>query len=287
MTSLKPLRSVLYMPGSNERALEKAKTIPADALILDLEDAVSPDAKDAARELVCAAVASGAYGKRILTIRVNGLDSQWYAADIAAAVAAKPAAIVVPKVNTADEVRQIEASLDAAGAGPEIAIWAMIESPSAILNVAEIAAVTPRLTTLIMGTNDLIAELRGRLTRGREALLPSLSIAVIGARAAGKAIVDGVFMDVKDETGLTEECEQGRTLGFDGKTLIHPGQVEVTNAAFAPSDADIEHARAVIAAFEQARGEGKGVATVNGKLIENLHVAEAQRALAFAEAIAQ
>jgi citrate lyase subunit beta/citryl-CoA lyase len=284
---LRPLRSVLYMPGSNERALEKAKTIPADALILDLEDAVAPDAKDSARALVCAAVASGAYGGKIVTIRVNGLDSAWHADDVKAAVAAGPAAIVVPKVNSAEEVRAIEASLDAAGAGPQVAIWAMIESPAAVLHVQEIAAASSRLTTLIMGTNDLIKEMRGLLTPGRPALLTPLSMALLGARAAGVAIIDGVFMDVKDTAGLIAECEQGKVMGFDGKTLIHPGQVEPTNEVFSPSAAEIEHAGAVIAAFDEAVAAGKGVATLNGKLIENLHVDEARRVLAFAQALAQ
>ena len=287
MADLRPLRSVLYMPGSNERALEKAKTIPADALILDLEDAVAPDAKQTARELVCAAVSSGAYGEKILTIRVNGLDSVWHAEDVTAAVAAGPAAIVVPKVNSADEVRQIETSLDAAGAGGEIAIWAMIESPAAVLHVEEIASASERLTTLIMGTNDLIKEMHGLLTPGRLALLTPLSIALLGARAAGVAIVDGVFMDVTDTEGLIAECEQGKVMGFDGKTLIHPGQVEPTNVVFSPSEAEIEHARAVIAAFDEAVDAGKGVATLNGKLIENLHVDEARRVLAFAQAVSR
>ena len=281
---MKPIRSVLYMPGSNERALEKAKGIPADALILDLEDAVAPDTKDAARALVVAAVDS--YPDKIVTIRANGLGSQWHADDVAAIATSGAAAIVVPKVNSADEVHVIEAELVAAGAPDELEIWAMIESPRAVLDAAEIAASSPRLTVLVMGTNDLISEIRGAITPGRPALLPSLSLAVLGARAAGKSIVDGVYMDVKDEAGLTEECVQGRTLGFDGKTLIHPGQVVPTNTVFAPGEKDVEHARAVIEAFKAARAEGKGVATVNGKLIENLHVADAERVLAYAEVIA-
>jgi citrate lyase subunit beta/citryl-CoA lyase len=284
VSTVKPIRSVLYMPGSNERALEKAKGIPADALILDLEDAVAPDTKDAARALVVAAVDS--YPDKIVTIRANGLGSQWHADDVAAIATSGAAAIVVPKVNSADEVHVIEAELVAAGAPDELEIWAMIESPRAVLDAAEIAASSPRLTVLVMGTNDLISEIRGAITPGRPALLPSLSLAVLGARAAGKSIVDGVYMDVKDEAGLTEECVQGRTLGFDGKTLIHPGQVVPTNTVFAPGEKDVEHARAVIEAFKAARAEGKGVATVNGKLIENLHVADAERVLAYAEVIA-
>ncbi|HEY3736752.1 MAG TPA: CoA ester lyase [Jatrophihabitans sp.] len=282
--SLKPHRSVLYMPGSNERALEKAKGLPADALILDLEDAVSPDAKDDARRNVCTAVTGGAYGKKILTIRVNGLGTQWHDEDVRAAAVAKPAAIVVPKVNSAEEVRQIEAALDAAG-GTDVAIWAMIETPIAVLDAYEIASSTPRLTTFIMGTNDLIKEIRGRITPDRIAVIPSLAHAIIAARAAGKLVIDGVYNDVKDELGFVAECRQGRILGFDGKTLIHPGQVEPANEVFAPSPEEIEHALAVIAAFDAAKAEGKGVATVNGKLIENLHVEEARRAIAFTEAI--
>ena len=285
MTSLRPLRSVLYMPGSNSRALEKAKTIPADALILDLEDAVAPEAKAAAREQVCDAARSGDYGERIVTIRVNGLGTEWHGADLAAAAAARPAAVVVPKVSSAAEVLQIETALVAAGAAADLAIWAMIETPAAILSVADIASATDRLTTFVMGTNDLLSELRALNERGRPALVGALAQCVLAARAYGKIILDGVFNDVTDEAGFAAECRQGRALGFDGKTLIHPGQVEPCNAAYAPSQHDIEHARTVIAAFEESLREGKGVATVNGKLIENLHVNDARRVLAFADAI--
>jgi citrate lyase subunit beta/citryl-CoA lyase len=273
------------MPGSNARALEKAKTLPVDGLILDLEDAVAPEAKAAAREQVCDAARSGEYGERVVTIRVNGLDTEWHDADVAAAAAAAPTAIVVPKVNSAAEVQQIEKSLVAAGADPSVAIWAMIETPTAILQVAEIAAATDRLTTFIMGTNDLLSELRALHTPDRLALVHSLAQCVLSARAHGRTILDGVYNDVKDDDGFLAECRQGRVLGFDGKTLIHPGQVAPCNAAFAPSEQDIEHARAVIEAFEASLREGKGVATVNGKLIENLHVADAKRVLAFADAI--
>ena len=282
---MRPLRSVLYMPGSNTRALEKAKTIPADALILDLEDAVAPDAKAAAREQVCDAVRSGEYGRRVVTIRVNGLGTEWHDADLAAAASAGPAAVVVPKVNSAAEVRQIETALAAAGAPANLAIWAMIETPAAILSVADIAAATDRLTTFVMGTNDLLSELRALHEPGRPALVGALSQCLLAARANGKTILDGVYNDVHDDAGFAAECRQGRALGFDGKTLIHPGQVEPCNAAFAPSEHDVEHARAVIAAFDESLREGKGVATVNGKLIENLHVNDARRVLAFAEAI--
>jgi citrate lyase subunit beta / citryl-CoA lyase len=280
-----PLRSVLYMPGSNARALEKAKTIPADGLILDLEDAVAPEAKATAREQVCAAAASGEYGNRVVTVRVNGLDTEWHADDVAAAAAARPAAVVVPKVNSAEDVLRVEHSLAAAGAPEEVAIWAMIETPAAILRAAEIAAATPRLTTFVMGTNDLLSELRALHTPERTSLVHALAQCVLAARAHGKTILDGVYNDVKDDAGFAAECRQGRVLGFDGKTLIHPGQVEPCNAAFAPSEQDIEHAHAVIAAFEESLREGRGVATLNGKLIENLHVSDARRVLDLAAAV--
>jgi citrate lyase subunit beta/citryl-CoA lyase len=273
------------MPGSNARALEKAKAIPADGLILDLEDAVAPDAKAQAREQVCEAAKSGEYGKRVVAIRVNGLDTEWHDADVAAAAAARPAAIVVPKVNSAQDVLRVESALMTANADESTAIWAMIETPAAILQIEEIASATPRLTTFVMGTNDLLSELRAQYTPERTSLVHALAQCVLAARAHGKTILDGVYNDVKDDAGFAAECRQGRVLGFDGKTLIHPSQVEPCNAAFAPSEKDIEHARAVIDAFEQSLREGKGVATVNGKLIENLHVADARRVLAFREAI--
>jgi citrate lyase subunit beta/citryl-CoA lyase len=268
------------MPGSNARALEKAKTLPADALILDLEDAVAPDAKATAREQVCDAARSGQYGARIVTIRVNGLDTDWHADDLAAAAAARPAAVVVPKVGSAAEVHRIEQGLDAAGAGTDVAIWAMVETPEAILRVAEIASSTPRLTTLVMGTNDLLSELRALNAPHRPALVTALSQCVLAARAYGKTILDGVYNDVTDAGGFEAECRQGRVLGFDGKTLIHPGQVEPCNRAFTPSEEDVTHARRVIEAFEASLREGRGVATVDGRLIENLHVADARRVLA-------
>lgn len=280
--ALRPHRSVLYMPGSNSRALEKAKTLDADALILDLEDAVAPDAKATAREQVCAAARSGEYGTRVVTIRTNGLDTQWHADDIAAAGAAGPDAVVVPKVNSAADVRRIEDGLR--GAPEDVKIWAMIETPAAVLRVAEIAAASDRLTTLVMGTNDLLSELHALHTPGRPSLLTALSRCVLAARAHGKLILDGVYNDVTDTDGFVAECRQGRDFGFDGKTLIHPGQLAPCNEAFSPSAEDVAHARAVIEAFDASLREGRGVATVNGKLIENLHVADARRVLALAEA---
>ncbi|GAB3877584.1 HpcH/HpaI aldolase/citrate lyase family protein [Terrabacter terrigena] len=282
----RPRRSVLYMPSSNERALEKAKTLPVDALILDLEDAVAPDAKESARENACAAARSGEYGRREVTIRVNGLGSQWHDDDLAAAAAAGPDAIVVPKVSSADEVRGLVAAMEAAGAPDHTRLWAMVETPVAVLHAEEIARASGRLACLVLGTNDLYKELGATFAPGRAAIATSLQLALLAARAAGIAVVDGVFNDVKDTEGFLAEARQGRELGFDGKTLIHPGQVEPANEVFAPSEAQVEDARAVIAAFEQAQSEGRGVATLDGRLIENLHVDTAQKVLATAEAIA-
>lgn len=278
---MRPRRSVLYMPGANERALEKAKTLPADALILDLEDAVAPDAKPAARERVCAAV--GSYGSREVTIRVNGAGTPWHADDLRAAGEAGPSAVVVPKVNSVDEVHAIEEALS--HAPDHTAIWAMIETPVAVLNCAAIAAASERLTVLVLGTNDLAKEMVAAQVPGRAPLLGPLSLCVLAARATGRTILDGVYNDVRDAAGFAEECRQGRDFGFDGKTLIHPGQVEPCNEIFAPSAAEVEHAHRVIAAFEEARRDGRGVATVDGRMIENLHVANAERTLALAEAI--
>ena len=285
-TTYRPRRSVLYMPSSNERALEKAKTIPVDALILDLEDAVAPDAKAAARENACAAVQSGEYGRRELTIRVNGLGSQWHEADLAAACAAVPDAIVVPKVGSADEVRGLVAAMDAAGAPGHTRLWAMVETPAAVLHAEEIARASDRLACLVLGTNDLYKELGATFAPGRAAVQTSLQLSILAARAAGVSVVDGVFNDVKDVDGFLAEARHAREMGFDGKTLIHPGQVEPCNEVFAPSAEQVEQARAVIAAFETAQAEGKGVATLDGRLIESLHVDTAQKVLATAEAIA-
>ncbi|GAB2865806.1 HpcH/HpaI aldolase/citrate lyase family protein [Nocardioides pacificus] len=282
-TTFRPRRSVLYMPSSNERALEKAKTLPVDALILDLEDAVAPDAKPAAREAACAAVRSGEYGRRELTIRINGMDTEWHADDIAAASAAGPDAIVVPKVNSADEVRTLVASMEAAGAPEHTKLWAMVETPVAMLHAEEIAGASDRLTVLVMGTNDLAKELYAEHVPGRHPLLTGLSLALLAARATGKAIVDGVYNDVKNTEGFLAECQQGREMGFDGKTLIHPGQVAGANEAFAPSEKAVEDARGILQAWED--GKGSGVVTYNGKMVENLHVESAQRTLSIHEAI--
>jgi citrate lyase subunit beta/citryl-CoA lyase len=281
----RPRRSVLYMPSSNERALEKAKTLPVDALILDLEDAVAPDAKEDARENACAAVRSGEYGRSELTIRVNGIGSEWHDADMVAASAAGPDAIVVPKVSSAHEVRQLVAAMEAAGAPEKTKLWAMIETPVAVLHAEEIARASERLTCFVIGTNDLYKELGAHYRGGRGAIQASLQLIALGARAGGVAVVDGVYNDVRDDEGFRAEAEQGRELGFDGKTLIHPGQIEACNEVFAPSAGQVEDARGVIAAFEAAVAEGKGVATYKGRLVENLHVDTARKVLATAEAI--
>jgi citrate lyase subunit beta/citryl-CoA lyase len=271
------------MPGANERALEKAKTLPADALILDLEDAVAPDAKAAARKRVCAAASSGEYGKREIAIRVNAADTEWHAEDVAAAVAAGPDAILVPKVNSAAAVLALEASIS--DAPSRTALWAMVETPEAMLNASAIASASERLTVLVMGTNDLANELHAEHVPGRAPLLTGLSLCLLAARAAGKVILDGVYNDVKDMDGFESECLQGRQLGFDGKTLIHPSQLEPCNRIFAPSEAEVEKSRRIIEAFAQAQADGRGVVTVDGRMIENLHVRNAERILAMVSAI--
>lgn len=284
MSDLRPRRSVLYMPAANERALDKAKSIPADALIFDLEDAVAPDAKPEARTNAVAAAKSGEYGRREITIRCNALATQWGADDIAAAATSGVAAVVVPKVNSIGDVDAVSAALDRAGAPATLMIWAMIETPTAIFDVRGIAA-HPRVATLVMGTNDLAKELRATQVRGRAPLVPHLATALLAAREAGKVILDGVFNDVKDLEAFRDECVQGSTMGFDGKTLIHPTQVEVANEVWAPSAEEIDYSRRIIAAFDEATAEGRGVITVDGRMIENLHVDNARRVLAVQRAI--
>ena len=282
---LRPRRSVLYMPGANERALEKARTIPADALILDLEDAVAPDAKPDARDRVCAAATSGSYGSREIAIRANGIGTTWHADDLTAIAAAGPAAVVIPKVNSAAEVHQIERALEAGGAPDRTRIWAMLETPIAMLSALEIASSSERLAVLVMGTNDLAKELQAAHVPGRQPLLTGLGHCLLAARAAGKVILDGVYNDIKDDEGFLAECVQGRDLGFDGKTLIHPSQVDPCNTTFAPTAEEVEKAGRIIAAFEEAEAERRGVVTVDGRMVENLHVDQARRTLAIAAAI--
>ena len=285
MSKYRPLRSALYMPAANDRALEKAKSLPADAIIFDLEDAVAPDAKDAARAAACAAAASGHYGRRELTIRCNGLDTPWGVADLAAIATSTAAAVVVPKVSSVAYLDEVSSRLESAGAPESMTVWAMVETPTAIFDARAIAA-HPRVSVLVMGTNDLARELRVPLVADRRALVPHLATALLAVREAGKTILDGVFNDVKDLDGFSAECAQGVELGFDGKTLIHPGQIDIANDAWAPSATEVEQARRIIAAFDEAVADGRGVVTVDGRMIENLHVANAQRTLSIAEAIA-
>jgi citrate lyase subunit beta/citryl-CoA lyase len=284
--ALLPRRSVLYMPGANERALEKAKGLDADTLILDLEDAVAPDAKVEARERVCAAASSGEYGAKEVTIRINGLATPWHAEDLAAAAVAGPSAVVVPKVDSVEDVHAIERGLEAGGAPDRTAIWAMVETPAAMLHAEAIAGASERLTVLVMGTNDLAKELHAEHVPGRGPLVTGLGLCLLAARATGTVILDGVYNDIKDAEGFEGECHQGAQLGFDGKTLIHPSQIEPANRIWAPAENAVTDARALIATFEEAVTAGKGVVTHNGRMIENLHVDNARRILAVADAIA-
>ncbi|MDH3295236.1 MAG: CoA ester lyase [Acidimicrobiia bacterium] len=281
---LRPRRSVLYMPSSNERALEKAASIPCDALILDLEDAVAPEAKERARAQAVAAASSGQYGHREITIRANGLDTPWGADDLAAAATSGAAAVVIPKVDSAGYLDRVSAALDAAGAPGSMTIWAMVETPTAIFDVRSLAT-HPRVAALVMGTNDLVKELRAVPGDGRSTLLPYLAQAVLAAREAGKAVLDGVYNNVTDADGFRAEAMQGFEMGFDGKTLIHPSQVEPTNEIWAPSEDEIDQARRIIEAFEAAEAAGIGVVTVDGRMVENLHRDNALRVLATAQAI--
>lgn len=281
-----PYRSVLYMPGSKQRALDKARTLAADALILDLEDAVAPAEKPNARELVGAAVEAGGYGGRKLLIRINGFDTEWGEADMARAALAGPDAVLLPKVETPEHIIGAAERLERHGAPERTQIWAMMETPRGILNAAAIAAAHPRLEGFVLGTNDLVKDLGAAHTPDRTPLIASLSICLLAARAEGLVCVDGVYNAFQDQDGLRAVCVQGRDMGFDGKTLIHPDQLAVTNEVFAPSVADIDLARTQVAAFEEAESRGEGVAVVNGRIVENLHVVTARRLIARAEAIA-
>ena len=277
----RPRRSVLYMPGSKPRALEKARSLPADCLILDLEDAVPPGEKETARETVAQAVRDGGYGAREVIIRINGLDTEWGAADLASAAACGPDAILVPKVSTAQMVRDIAGQI---GDGP--ALWAMMETPLGMLNAAEIACASPRLACMVMGTNDLVKELGAHHTPDRTPVMTGLGLCLLAARAHGLAILDGVYNAFKDDDGLRTECVQALEMGFDGKTLIHPAQIAVTNQVFAPTEDEIATARRQVEAFAKVEAEGQAVAVVDGKIVENLHVETAKALLARAEAIA-
>jgi citrate lyase subunit beta/citryl-CoA lyase len=284
----RPRRSVLYMPGANVKALDKARSLPADTLIFDLEDAVAPDAKAQARANVVAALAEGGYGGREIVVRINALSTPWGADDLAAAVAARPHAILTPKPDGATDIAAADAALARSAAGADIALWAMVETPKAILKIAEIAAAaeTTRLAAFVMGVNDLAKEMQARQMPGRAAFLPALALTVTAARAYGLAVIDGVFNDIEDAQGFEAVCRQGVELGFDGKTLIHPSQVDVANAIFAPPAQDVRYARAVIAAFADPQNVGKGVLKVDGKMTELLHLEIAKRVVTIADMIA-
>ena len=278
----RPRRSLLYMPGSNPRALEKARGLPADGLIIDLEDAVAADTKEAARAIVAAALAAGGYGTRELVLRVNQLDTPWGHSDLAVAATMPIDAVLLPKVENPDRVRLTLSLLDALGASERLAVWCMIETPLGVLAAREIAAASPRLAALVLGTSDLTKELHALATRDRVPLITSLGLAMLAARAYGLAILDGVHFDLSDNEGFAFACRQGRELGFDGKTLIHPKQIAPANAAYAPSPEEIEYSRRVIAAHAEGAAAGKGVVLVDGKLVEGLHVENARRLLAVA-----
>lgn len=281
-TAARPRRSVLYMPASNLKAIAKARSLPCDAIILDLEDAVAPEQKDMAREQAVAAVAEGGFGARELIIRVNGLDTPWGEADLKAAAAASPDAILVPKVSDAGDVARYDGRI--AHAAPTTALWAMVETARSLFHLDGLAgaAKTSRLACLVMGTNDLAKEIGWRLAPGRAAFAAALSLSVAAARANGLVILDGVYNALEDDEGLTAECAQGVEFGFDGKTLIHPRQIDPCNAAFSPSEAEVAYARAVVEAFDLPENAGKGAVRVEGRMAERLHLSQALKVLATA-----
>lgn len=282
-----PRRSVLYMPGANARALEKAKGLPTDAVIFDLEDAVAPDAKELAREQVKAAVESKAYGHREIVVRPNGLDTEWGADDVAAIAPAGPDAMLFPKISSAEDVKAAVAAMESAGAPATTDMWAMIETPRAFLHAEEIASADPRLICFVMGTNDLAKDLHANHTDLRLPMLTGLGLAMLAGRAHGMTLLDGVYNDIQNAEGFLSECIQGNDLGFDGKTLIHPSQIEPCNRIFAPSKKDIVWARKVIAAFELPENRNKAAIQLDGKMVERLHAEQAERLVAIADTIAE
>jgi citrate lyase subunit beta/citryl-CoA lyase len=287
MTAIaRPRRSVLYMPGSNARALEKGRSLPADALILDLEDAVAPDAKELARRQVVDAVSAGGYGPREIVIRVNGLTTPWGYADLAAACGTAADALLIPKVESADQVHAVETAMEDAGAPDAMAIWCMMETPLGLLHAEPITAASPRVACLVMGTSDLAKDLHAHHTPDRLPFLTGLGLCLLAARAHELAIVDGVHLDLDDDAGFAAACQQGLELGFDGKTLIHPKTIDKANQVFAPSPEEVDWSRKIITAHAAAAAERKGVVVVDGKLIEHLHVENAHRLVALADAIA-
>lgn len=285
--TIRPRRSLLYVPGSNPRALDKARTLNADGLILDLEDAVAPDAKVAARERVVAAVRAGAWGPREVLVRANAADTPWGADDLAALAGSGADGIVLSKVERPETVRAAEAALAAAGAPKDLMLWCMIETPLGVLNAAAIAGASTRLAGLILGTSDLAKDLRAAHEPGRQPLLTALGLCLLAGRAYGLAVIDGVHLDLEDEAGFAESCRQGAALGFDGKSLIHPKTLAAANAAFAPSTEAVETALRVIAAHAAALAAGQGVTIVDGRLVEALHVSDAERVVAMHRAIAE
>jgi citrate lyase subunit beta/citryl-CoA lyase len=289
--TVRPRRSVLYMPGSNARALEKARELPADGVILDLEDAVAPEAKAQAREAIAKALSVGGFGDREVLVRINGLDTRWWVEDLNAIIAAKPDAVLLPKVSEPGQLEDVASRLVDLGAEPHIRIWAMMETPLAMLNVGAIAAAAldteTRLAGFVMGTNDLAKDTRARLVRGRAPMLPWLMNCVAAARAYGLGILDGVYNDLGNADGFIEECRQARDLGFDGKTLIHPRQIEPCNEAFSPTPEEVEAARKMIAAFDQPENKDKGVIQIDGRMVERLHADMARQTVAIAAAIAK
>ena len=286
---IRPRRSVLYLPGDNERAMEKSKSLQADSLIIDLEDSVAPDHKPKARDKAAAAIRSGGFGAREVILRVNALETPWGMADLHAALAAEPDAILVPKVSQPGDIISTSKVLKASGAADKIRLWAMIETPMGVINAREIAATgadpESRLSCLVLGTNDLLKESRARATNNRFAVVPWLAMTLVAARAYGLDVIDGVYNDFKDETGFRAECEHGRTLGMDGKTLIHPSQVGPCNQVFSPTDEEVAWSRKIIAAFDEPLNKKKGVITVEGKMVERLHLVMARRVAAISEAI--
>ena len=282
ITHYRPRRSCLYMPGANARALEKAASLPADTLILDLEDAVAPDAKEQARSVVMETVSSRPYGNREVIIRINGLNTPWGYDDLAMAAKAGADGILVPKVISAEQVGELDTALSRADAAAEMGLWVMIEMPMAILNISDIAAAsqTSRLSGFVMGTNDLAKEMNAIATADRAAFQVALALTLTAARAYGLVAVDGVFNDFRDEPGLIAECQQGRMMGFDGKTLIHPAQLEATNRVYSPDPAEVAEARAIIEAFLLPENAGKGVIKLEGKMVELLHLEQAKRLVA-------
>ena len=287
--NIRPRRSVLYMPGSNARAIEKARTLPADAVILDLEDSVAPEAKPAARQQVMDAVTAGSFGAREVIVRINGLDTQWWLDDLNAVAKAKPDAVLVPKVSRPDHLEDVAERLVDISADQKIRVWAMMETPLAVLNARDIAAaasdIETRLTAFVMGTNDLAKETRAKITPGRAAMLPWLMNCVAAARAFGLDIIDGVYNDLADADGFARECSEARGMGFDGKTLIHPNQIAPCNAAFSPSAEEVAQAKKIIAAFDLPENRDKGVVQLEGRMVERLHADMARRTVAIAQAI--